>query len=48
MQQSSLPTSPLAADEPSREPEKVSDELERWLSRDGDKTLGSLIELFED
>ena len=25
---------------------KVSDELERWLSSDGDKTLGSLIELF--
>ena len=29
-------------------PEKVSDELERWLSGDGDKTLGSLIELFEE
>jgi hypothetical protein len=48
MQQSSLPTEPLAADESSPEPEKVSDELERWLSRDGDKTLGSLIELFEE
>jgi hypothetical protein len=28
-------------------PAKVSDELERWLSGDGEKTLGSLIELFE-
>jgi hypothetical protein len=25
----------------------VSDELERWLNSDGDKTLSSLIELFE-
>jgi hypothetical protein len=30
-----------------QEPQKVSDELERWLQGDGDKTLGSLIELFE-
>jgi hypothetical protein len=29
-------------------PEKVSDELERWLGSDGEKTLGSLIELFEE
>jgi hypothetical protein len=29
-------------------PEKVSDELERWLRSDGKKTLGSLIELFEE
>jgi hypothetical protein len=27
---------------------KVSDELERWLKGDGDKTLGGLIELFEE
>ena len=26
---------------------KVSDELERWLESEGDKTLGSLVELFE-
>src|SRR5215213_4024880 len=25
----------------------ASDELERWLESDGDKTLGSIIELFE-
>lgn len=31
----------------SPEPSKVSDELERWLESDGQKTLGSLIELFE-
>ena len=27
---------------------KVSDELERWLTGDGEKTLGSLIQLFEE
>jgi hypothetical protein len=27
-------------------PEKLSDELERWLTGDGDKTLGGLAELF--
>jgi hypothetical protein len=27
---------------------KVSEELERWLRTDGDKTLSSLIELFEE
>ena len=26
----------------------VSDELERWLDSEGDKTLGSIIELFEE
>jgi hypothetical protein len=26
----------------------VSDELERWLESDGDKTLGSIIELFQE
>jgi hypothetical protein len=30
------------------EPEKVSDEIERWLEGESDKTLGSLIELFEE
>jgi hypothetical protein len=30
------------------EPEKVSEQLERWLTSDGDKTLGTLIELFEE
>ncbi len=26
----------------------ASDELERWLESDGEKTLGSIIELFEE
>jgi hypothetical protein len=30
------------------QPEKVSDAIERWLEGDSDKTLGSLIELFEE
>jgi hypothetical protein len=29
------------------QPEKVSDSIQRWLEGDSDKTLGSLIELFE-
>jgi hypothetical protein len=37
-----------AAGEPRPEPEKVSDQLDRWLSSDGEKTLGSLIELAEE
>jgi len=32
----------------SPDPPKVSDQLEGWLTSDGDKTLGSLIELFEE
>src|SRR6195952_4561057 len=30
------------------EPLKASDELERWLKGDGEKTLGGLIALFEE
>ncbi|MGH2913287.1 MAG: exopolysaccharide biosynthesis protein, partial [Solirubrobacteraceae bacterium] len=30
------------------EPKKVSDDLEGWLNSEGEKTLGSLIELFEE
>ncbi|WP_187368983.1 exopolysaccharide biosynthesis protein [Baekduia soli] len=33
---------------PARDAPKVSDEIERWLGSDGEKTLGSLIELFEE
>jgi hypothetical protein len=29
-------------------PPNVSDELDRWLSADGERTLGSLIELFQE
>jgi hypothetical protein len=35
-----------AARERDAAPQKVSEQLEQWLTRDGDKTLGSLIELF--
>jgi hypothetical protein len=33
---------------PPSDPEKVSDELERWLQSDAEKTVASLIELFEE
>ena len=35
---------------PTREPapEKVSEQIERWLASDGDKTLGGLIEVFQE
>jgi hypothetical protein len=42
------PHSPPASSRPNGEPRAISDELERWLKRDGEKTLGSLIDLFED
>ena len=29
-------------------PEKVSDQIERWLTSDGEKTLGSLIDVFRE
>jgi hypothetical protein len=41
-----VPGSPAAVNGPSPGTEKVSDELDRWLKGDGEKTLGSLIELF--
>jgi hypothetical protein len=46
--QPTVPGSPHGVDQTSPEPEKVSDQLERWLHRDGDKTLGGLIELVEE
>jgi hypothetical protein len=33
---------------PPQQPEKVSDQLERFLGSEGEKTLGTLIELFEE
>jgi hypothetical protein len=33
---------------PAHEQLRLSDELERWLRSDGDKTLGSLVDLFEE
>jgi hypothetical protein len=49
--QSSEPSAPVShagTEKPSPSPEKVSDELERWLNSDGEKTLGTLIELFRE
>jgi hypothetical protein len=49
MRRSSRLTAPalgVAADHARPEPEKVSEQLERWLKTHGDKTLGSLIDLF--
>src|SRR5918912_2038041 len=31
---------------PTRSPPKLSDELEQWLQSDGEKTVGTLVELF--
>jgi hypothetical protein len=45
---SSAPDSPGGAHQPRPEPERVSEQLERWLRTEGDKTLGTLIELFEE
>jgi hypothetical protein len=42
------PGSPVHADQPRPEPDKVSDLFQRWLSGDSDKTLGSLIDLVEE
>jgi len=38
---------PTAQPEPS-EPQKLSDELEAWLTGEGDKTLGGLVAAFEE
>jgi hypothetical protein len=50
MRESSQPTapgSPAGADRSRPEPNSVSEQLERWLRADGDRTLGSLIDVFE-
>ena len=38
----------LPTNEGSPAPEKVSDQIERWLASDGDKTLGGLIDVFQE
>ncbi len=51
MRQSSQPippASPVGADQPRPAPDKVSDQLDGWLRTDGDKTLSSLVDLFEE
>jgi hypothetical protein len=42
-----VPGSPHLGDGPRAAPAKVSEQLERWLAADGEKSLGSLIALFE-
>ena len=46
-QPTALP-SPLSADDKPSQPEKVSEQLRRWLEGEGEKTVGSLIDLFEE
>jgi hypothetical protein len=50
MSHSSQPTAPAptGADRSRQEPKKVSDQLEAWLNSDGEKTMASLIALFEE
>ena len=41
-------TDPLLTSEIAETPPMVSDQLERWLQGGGEKTVGSLVELFEE
>jgi hypothetical protein len=41
-------TQALSRSQPADAPAMVSDQLECWLQRDGEKTVGSLVELFEE
>jgi hypothetical protein len=45
-QQPRAPVSPRRGTDPARAKHKLSNELERWLNSEGDKTLGGLIDLF--
>jgi hypothetical protein len=42
------PGGPAGTNRSRPEPEKVSARLDRWLAGDSDKTLGSLLEVFEE
>jgi hypothetical protein len=46
--QATAPGAPAGADHSLPAPAKVSDQLERWLQADGETTLGSLIDVFEE
>src|SRR4051794_25405082 len=48
MATSNIATREIPTIEACRAPEKVSDQIERWLASDGDKTLGDLIDMFEE
>jgi len=43
-----VPERALPTNEVSPAPEKVSDQIEQWLTGDGDKTLGGLIDVFQE
>jgi hypothetical protein len=43
-----VPERALPTNEASPAPERVSDQIERWLASDGDKTLGGLIDVFQE
>jgi hypothetical protein len=43
-----VPERAASTREPPPAPEKVSEQIERWLASDGDKTLGGLIEVFQE
>jgi hypothetical protein len=45
--QPTVPGSPAGEGQPPAGPDKVSEQLERWLGADGDRTLGGLIDVFE-
>jgi hypothetical protein len=42
-----VPESSTRTTQPRPAPEKVSEQIERWLASDGDKTLGGLIDVFQ-
>jgi hypothetical protein len=51
MQQTSPPSTParpVDADQTGQEPGTISEKLERWLTGEGERTLGSLIGVFEE
>jgi hypothetical protein len=43
-----IPTSVNSITEPVPVPARLSDQLDRWLKSDGEKTLGSLVGVFKD
>jgi hypothetical protein len=44
---SCVPERSTPTTQPRPAPEKVSEQIERWLASDGDKTLGGLIDVFQ-
>src|SRR5437763_17070865 len=48
MTASNAATPQIPTTEATPAPDKVSDQIERWLASDGDKTLGGLIDMFQE